>query len=195
MATTFGDALREQRRIAGISQRELAERIGLDFSYISKVENGRLPPPSADTIVAICSVFGINAETLLALTWVCSYSIFSLRDRNSKPVNWIAIRRFQCRVGFSYTSPLRMRGNLADAPPLASMQIKSHSESHLVELDDGSKWQIFPGDLDVTLNWQPDTELKIVRIDDRVSSHALVSINDNSSVRVLPEGEKWLVDA
>ena len=52
----------------------------------------------------------------------------------------------------------------------------------------------FPGALDVTLNWQPDTELKIVRIDDRVSSHALVSINDNSSVRVLPEGEKWLVD-
>ena len=61
------------------------------------------------------------------------------------------------------------------------MQIRSHSESHLVELDDGSKWQIFPGDLDVTLNWQPDTELKIVRIDDRVSSHALISINDNSS--------------
>ena len=54
------------------------------------------------------------------------------------------------------------------------MQIRSHSESHLVELDDGSKWQIFPGDLDVTLNWQPDTELKLVRIDDRVSSHALV---------------------
>jgi hypothetical protein len=77
---------------------------------------------------------------------------------------------------------------------LASMQIRSHSESHLVELDDGSKWQIFPGDLDVTLNWQPDTEFKFVRIDDRVSSHALVSVSDNCSVRVLPEGEKWPVD-
>ena len=28
------------------------------------------------------------------------------------------------------------------------MKIKSHSESHIVELDDGSRWQIFPGDLD-----------------------------------------------
>jgi hypothetical protein len=74
------------------------------------------------------------------------------------------------------------------------MKIRSHSESHLVELDDGSKWQIFPGDLDVTLNWQPDTELKLVRIDDQVSSHTLVSGNDNSSVRVLPIGEKWPVD-
>jgi HTH-type transcriptional regulator, competence development regulator len=68
MTTNFGERLREQRRMAGLSQRELAERIGLDFSYISKVENGRLPPPSADTIVAICAVLGINPEGLLALT-------------------------------------------------------------------------------------------------------------------------------
>ena len=63
------------------------------------------------------------------------------------------------------------------------MKIRSHSESHLVELDDGSKWQIFPGDIDVTLNWLPDTELKLVRIEDPASSHALIS-EDNSSVRV-----------
>jgi hypothetical protein len=74
------------------------------------------------------------------------------------------------------------------------MKIRSHSESHLVELDDGSKWQVFPGDLDVTLNWQPNTELKLVRIDDPVSSRALVSGDDNSSVRVLPVGAKWPVD-
>ena len=74
------------------------------------------------------------------------------------------------------------------------MKIRSHSESHLVELDDGSKWQIFPGDLDVTLSWKPDTELKLVRIDDPVSSHALVSGGDNRTVRVLPVGEKWPVD-
>jgi hypothetical protein len=55
------------------------------------------------------------------------------------------------------------------------MKIHKHSESHLVELADGSRWQIFPGDLDVTLNWQPDAELKVVRIADEISSHALVS--------------------
>ena len=42
------------------------------------------------------------------------------------------------------------------------MKIKAHSESHIVELDDGSCWQIFPGDLDVTLNWKPETELDLV---------------------------------
>jgi hypothetical protein len=45
------------------------------------------------------------------------------------------------------------------------MKIRTHSESHIVELDDGSRWQIFPGDLDVTLGWQPETDLDLVRTD------------------------------
>ena len=40
-------------------------------------------------------------------------------------------------------------------------------ESHIVELADG-----FPGDLDLTLNWKPETDLAVVPIDDQVSSHA-----------------------
>jgi hypothetical protein len=71
------------------------------------------------------------------------------------------------------------------------MKIRKHSESHLVELDDGSKWKIFPGDLDMTLSWQPGVDLKVVRIEDDASSHALVSASDNSRVRVLPVGEDW----
>jgi hypothetical protein len=47
--------------------------------------------------------------------------------------------------------------------------------------------------LDVTLNWRPDTDLKLVRIDDEASSHALISAGDNSTVRVLPLGEDWPV--
>ena len=53
------------------------------------------------------------------------------------------------------------------------MKIKSHSESHVVELEDGSRWQIFPGDLDATLNWKPETELTIVpSMTRRVLSHS-----------------------
>ena len=53
MAKTFGHNLRELRRSKDVSQRELAEKVGVDFSYISKLENDRLPPPAADTIVKI----------------------------------------------------------------------------------------------------------------------------------------------
>jgi hypothetical protein len=71
------------------------------------------------------------------------------------------------------------------------MKIRNHSESHIVELDDGSTWRIFPGDIDVTLGWRPDTDLKLVHIDDEISSHALISSGDNSRVRILPITEKW----
>jgi hypothetical protein len=71
------------------------------------------------------------------------------------------------------------------------MKIRSHSESHVVELDDGSKWQIFPGDLDVTLNWKPETDLKLENIEDEISSQALVSAADASKVRVIAVGETW----
>lgn len=71
------------------------------------------------------------------------------------------------------------------------MKIKSHSESHIVELEDGSQWQIFPGDLDVTLNWKPETDLTLVPSDDEISSHMLVS--GGTKVHVIAAGESWPV--
>jgi hypothetical protein len=71
------------------------------------------------------------------------------------------------------------------------VKIVSHSESHIVALDDGSRWQVFPGDLDITLGWKPETELKLIRIDDDMSQHALISDDDAGRVRVLPEGASW----
>lgn len=68
MDKTFGQTLQELRRSAGLSQRNLAEQAGVDFSYISKVENDRLPPPAADTIVRICEILGVPPDELLALT-------------------------------------------------------------------------------------------------------------------------------
>ena len=67
MARSFGAELRERRRAKGVSQRELAERAGVDFSYISKLENDRIPPPAADTAVKLCQILGIRPEDLLAL--------------------------------------------------------------------------------------------------------------------------------
>ena len=71
------------------------------------------------------------------------------------------------------------------------MKIRAHAESHVVELDDGSQWQIFPGDLATTLGWKPETDLHLERSGDRVSSHVLVSAADNTRVRVIAAGEAW----
>lgn len=65
---TFGQLLKELRRTKGMSQRDLAELVEVDFSYISKVENDRLPPPAADTVVKICGVLEVPPDELLATT-------------------------------------------------------------------------------------------------------------------------------
>lgn len=62
----FGKRLKERRREAGLSQRRLAEIAGVDFSYISKLENGRLPPPAAATVVRMAKIIGCSDDELLA---------------------------------------------------------------------------------------------------------------------------------
>lgn len=66
MDSTFGQYLRQERRRSGITQRELARQVSVDFSYISKLENDRLPPPSASTVIAIAAALGASREEFLA---------------------------------------------------------------------------------------------------------------------------------
>lgn len=66
MKETFGQILKELRRSKNISQRELADKVSVDFSYISKVENDRLAPPSAETIIKISNILDIPSEVLLS---------------------------------------------------------------------------------------------------------------------------------
>ena len=49
----FPERLRELRRAARLSQRALAEQVGVDFTYLSKIENGRVEPPSEGVLLRI----------------------------------------------------------------------------------------------------------------------------------------------
>jgi hypothetical protein len=71
------------------------------------------------------------------------------------------------------------------------MKILEHPESHIVKLNDGSTWQIFPGDIDHTLMWLPTTELRLFEVNDEVATHALINADDGSRVRVRAHGERW----
>ena len=66
----FGGCLRAWRLEANLSQRELARRADLNFSYLSKIEAGLVAPPSADKIRALVAALGreaSDAEYLLDL--------------------------------------------------------------------------------------------------------------------------------
>jgi hypothetical protein len=74
-----------------------------------------------------------------------------------------------------------------------SMRIEQHDKSHIVELEDGSRWQIWPGDIATTLQWLPTTELQISAINDELCSHALIDQEGGSRVRVIKASAEWPV--
>jgi PTS system nitrogen regulatory IIA component len=63
----FGATLRLLRLESGISLRALAQRVGVSGAYLSRVENGHDPAPTADRLVAIADAIGVPAPVLLDL--------------------------------------------------------------------------------------------------------------------------------
>jgi transcriptional regulator with XRE-family HTH domain len=66
----FGDRVRELRTAKGLSQRALGEQVGVSFTYVSKVENGKLDfgdYPSEDLICRLATALDADEEDLLLL--------------------------------------------------------------------------------------------------------------------------------
>ncbi|MER7827166.1 MULTISPECIES: helix-turn-helix domain-containing protein [unclassified Streptomyces] len=59
----LGEYLREQRRQAQLSLRQLAEQAGVSNPYLSQIERG-LRKPSADILQQLAKALRISAETL-----------------------------------------------------------------------------------------------------------------------------------
>src|SRR3972149_10451633 len=63
----LGTNLKKLREQAGLNQRELAERVGVDYSYLSKIENGVMSPPSQELIIKLAEVLQADKDELLTL--------------------------------------------------------------------------------------------------------------------------------
>lgn len=60
----FAANLRMQRANVDISQRELADRAGLDITTVHKYEDGAMTP-GADKLFAICDALGCSPNVLM----------------------------------------------------------------------------------------------------------------------------------
>jgi transcriptional regulator with XRE-family HTH domain len=60
----IGDRLREERVKAGLSQRELARRLGLSASLISQLESGQ-SRPSVGTLYSIVTELGVSLDSVI----------------------------------------------------------------------------------------------------------------------------------
>jgi transcriptional regulator with XRE-family HTH domain len=70
--TNLGDFLRERREALraddrSYSLRQVAQRVGVEPSFLSKVERGETPPPGEDTLRRLAVELELDADILLAL--------------------------------------------------------------------------------------------------------------------------------
>lgn len=68
--TTVGKRIREIRKARNLTQRQLAEKVGINFTYLSRVENDRLDDdqtPREDTLQKIADALETDADELLLL--------------------------------------------------------------------------------------------------------------------------------
>jgi HTH-type transcriptional regulator, competence development regulator len=69
---TLGEFIRERREArrqgdARYSLRQVAERAGIEPSYLSKVERDLGSPPSEETLLRLAEDLGVDGDVLLAL--------------------------------------------------------------------------------------------------------------------------------
>lgn len=70
--TAFGDHVRTRRgelrqKDKRFSLRQVAQRVGIEPAYLSKIERGDLAPPSEETTVRLARELGEDPDVLLAL--------------------------------------------------------------------------------------------------------------------------------
>ena len=70
--TKLGTFLRERRESLRVgdrrySVRQVADRVGVQPSYLSKVERGEVSPPSEDTLVRLARDLDVDPDLLLAM--------------------------------------------------------------------------------------------------------------------------------
>lgn len=63
----FGQMLRRLRLEKNITQRELAGMIGVDFTYISKIELGTMEPPAEEKVIKLAEIFGEDPYKFLLM--------------------------------------------------------------------------------------------------------------------------------
>ena len=85
----FGQYLRkrrEKRRESNpeFSVRQLAARVGVEPSYLSKVERGQQPPPSEQTIAALARELDEDPDMLLAMAGKVSGELQAIIRRRPK---------------------------------------------------------------------------------------------------------------
>lgn len=65
LVKAFGSNLKQLRKESNWTLRELAEAADVSFTYLSKIENGKEPPPSEKLLKKLATILGVNEFLLI----------------------------------------------------------------------------------------------------------------------------------
>lgn len=81
-AGSFGRALREERRRRKLTLSHLASLGGMSASYLSRIEHGQLPPPSAKIMSRLANALNIEVGALQTAAGLIPERVMAvIRDR------------------------------------------------------------------------------------------------------------------
>jgi HTH-type transcriptional regulator, competence development regulator len=92
---TFGKKIQRLRRERGLTQRTLANKLGIDFTYLSKLENDRGEAPGEETVRRLGELLQTDVEELLALAGKVPPA---LRDRAQHDLQFARLLRHLPRM-------------------------------------------------------------------------------------------------
>ena len=65
---TIGERLKDLRTDKGITIKELSEKAGVDYSTLSRIENGKIQKVADDIVLKLARFFNVSTDFLLGLT-------------------------------------------------------------------------------------------------------------------------------
>jgi transcriptional regulator with XRE-family HTH domain len=78
----FGAFIRRERESKEIGLREMAKKVGVSPTYMSKVERDEFRPPAEDKVRAIAGILGCDVDDLLARAGRVSTEITDIIKRH-----------------------------------------------------------------------------------------------------------------
>jgi transcriptional regulator with XRE-family HTH domain/KaiC/GvpD/RAD55 family RecA-like ATPase len=135
-ATDIGGKLKEERMRVGLSQKDLADKVGLTASFLSQLENNQVSP-SLSTYMQLCQALGINPGQFLeqggektATPWLLRKDSVFLRT---------PVREDHAKV-YEVAAGKKLSARIVVLPPGASMNrhFFYHKDEELVYIVDGN---------------------------------------------------------
>jgi transcriptional regulator with XRE-family HTH domain len=97
----FGTVMRSLRAGAGLNLRQLAERAGVDASYLSRIENGIVPPPRAEVVTRLARALKTDKNKLLRAAGALPEETAYLRQDRARLLFGRKVRQLRERAAMS----------------------------------------------------------------------------------------------